>query len=463
MYGLIGMVAMALGVAAAEDSVYRFASLAIVAFGLILLFDGHVLVLVLLLGSLTVDLGRLSPSLEFFVQVQKATVLGYFLAAALRGRFRLNMATAPLVALGLLLGSTLFYATPLEGVTGAQRAQSLITLSAGWLVISVARYSESERLRLLAVLAWLAPVSVMLGVVLWPVEGAPFASDAGSGLRLQGASYAAYLGAYATYGIGAYICARADGLQRGAGRTSLMIVNAAILLMTLGRGPLIACGILAAPSVRLVWRAGRWRPSLWLISRYSLIFGGILGLFVYLPVVLNRTQGESTADSSSGRTEAWNYFISVADVNRLFGRGIGAGPIAGQYGPPLIKTNFTGQHNEYVRFFLESGWIGSIIFWFALLVAAIMLVSTVPRRYRPHVAALFVAFLVFSLTDNTISSLELFLTFSVLVSCYPTGGAAETRSHVSGSAAVPRPWDFSTTTDVGPRGYLGTRGAQTPS
>lgn len=379
----------------------------------------------------------LTGSVGVFAQPQLQKGLLYFaiLGMALHRGIRPRLLLVP-VAYVVMAILSVIHGQLMAGLTLTQMLSSFVTLTVGWTALAVAWDMRADA-RYLKVLAFLPVACVALGVLLQLAgvhdlfqEGAGYATK-----RLQGASGPAQLALTCFIGcVTASICYR---VTRWRFAPLLVVADAAILGLTVSRGAAIATGLaLAWPALRFVFsgREGkRWVPQRWL--RATIVFGALAIIAaIFIPALLARDTtgtyipGQGVVyDSTSGRAAAWHEFYAIAKQAPWFGHGLGAGPIT-----KITEKGFLAQHNEYLRLFLEGGYIGGGI----VLAAIIFVIGTCIRRAPPWIRldllALAIGFAVLSYTDNTLTSCNLQVPF-----CLVFGILAGACAHQSRAPAAP--------------------------
>src|SRR6185312_2947936 len=111
-------------------------------------------------------------------------------------------------------------------------------------------------------------------------------------------------------------------------------------------------------------------------------------------------------DKTSGRAEAWHEFYVIAKQSPLFGHGLGAGPIT-----KIREKGFLAQHNEYLRLFLEGGYVGGGLVLLAIVIVIGTCIRLAPRRIRLDLLGLAIGFAILAYTDNTLTSVNLQVPF----------------------------------------------------
>lgn len=344
---------------------------------------------------------------------------------------RSRLVPAPVIAYGLLLVLTYTVVDRQDGLTPTKSAFALATLTVGWLA-SQLRWRRPEARAVLLLLTALPVLSVGTGMLLAAAGVHPLHMAEYTGVdRLQGATIPAYLGFLAVAGSAAgtalLLLRRAAG---GARRRDVPWVSVGILasIVIAGlsgtRGALIASVVVASPvPLRMVRRARRGSR---LVRICALAVAATIGVIGITPMLVERTKTDERTGAldTSGRAEAWSFYLDQTSDDRELGRGLGAGPVIGEAGYGVLRGDFRGTHNEYVRLYVEGGWVGS-----ALVIGAIALhlrhhLARTPSDVRAGAAALVVAFAAYSIVDNTVSTFQFFLPFGLLVGIYSARAGA---------------------------------------
>lgn len=319
---------------------------------------------------------------------------------------------------------TVLAASKLPGLTNTQIASSFVSLTIAWTLFAV-RYRQEDVARIVPLIALLPLISLVAGLVLYPMgRGGIVVLDNGAP-RLAGGTIAPYLAMLGCIGAtAALVWHRMLGARYGA---HLAAANGLIVVFTLSRGALLAAIVLFAPAVyRLFRTSGSTRPETHLLKIGAAVAALCVVVAAAAPMIESRNVAaedsvnqRDSAFNTSGRLDAWSEFYAIAQVNPLFGRGLGAGPIA-----QPETDGFKAQHNEYVRLLLEGGWIGGSIVLLAIVTTLVHAVRRAPRVVRPDLTALVLGFLVLSTTDNTLSAPAFAVPFALLVGALAAVGPA---------------------------------------
>ncbi len=307
----------------------------------------------------------------------------------------------------------------IPGLTLTQMLSSFVTLTVGWTALSI-KWDRERDGRYLKVLSVLPVACILLGALL-QFAGIHPLFDHGTGFdsttRLQGASGPAQLALTSFVAcVTASICYR---VTRWRWAPLFVVADAAILALTVSRGAAIALAIaLAWPVLRLALSGPsdkRWVPQRW--ARIALVCVAAAGAAsLVVPSLLAREnnatyipgQGVIT-DKTSGRSKAWNEFYTIAKRSPLFGHGLGAGPIT-----KIQEKGFLAQHNEYLRLFLEGGYIGGGLVLLSMIIVISSCIRWAPSRIRLDLFGLVLGFAILSYTDNTLTSVNLQLPFCLV-------------------------------------------------
>ena len=304
-------------------------------------------------------------------------------------------------------------------LTPLQVFRSFIALSTTWILLA-ARRTPQDAERQVFVLMALPLLDLVAGVLLWSVGLNEMVRHEYTGAwRLQGASIPAHLGILGGVGVGAAVHAWSMG-RRGAGL--LAAVNLTIVVLT-GTRTAIALSLVVVVA-GLVGRARllRLRPRRFLpaATAYAVLLG-VVG-YAYFPALRDRFFGNpmEAVVNTSGRTEAWDFYWGVAQVEPLFGRGLGAGTVAntGQ-----LPSAFTVPHNEYLRLLVDGGWVGLALYLGTAAIAVAPLVRRTGTAGSRAGVAIGV-WAVYCLVDNALSTPQGSVTFATLVAAIAAGAGA---------------------------------------
>lgn len=395
--------AVLVGGLAGRSPVLAVAAVATVALALSIIYSPTALLGVLVVSNAVRWSDVPLPLMSSVFLLQKA-LLFVVLARLLWRRRGTWFGAAPLGVLTLGAAYTWVLSTPIPGLSVSQTVQSWATLVLVWLAVSLT-LTRTEWQGLLKVIAWVPAVSVVVGVglVAAGVFESLFLADATGASRLAGATIPAYLAATGSCAV----LASALLARERAVWSVVAVLNIGIVLATSGRGAIIFVLLGLLPYLFSLLLSARRSGSARILTTAGLGVGLAVVVGVFLPVILSRTE-TSSGLNSSGRLEAWQFFLGQAAVNPLFGRGLGAGPLASAFAPKgVLPDTFVAQHSEYVRLILELGLVGIVMFAVAMVVGLGRLIVVAWSRGNGWIAATTVlGFLVYSGTDNTLTDFQ---------------------------------------------------------
>jgi hypothetical protein len=267
-------------------------------------------------------------------------------------------------------------------------ARGLVSLVAPFLFLT-AEPTRKDRYIVLQAVAFLPLLWLAVGIVYASAGIHPLWYEG----RLQGPGIPAGMGGIGYIGVAAaMLCA---GLKfRGYG--VLAILNGVLLLLSGARMP-IAVTALVAP---VIYSFAIRRLTYMRMATMALIpIFALVGLSLVSEKLLSRV----ASSDLSGRDLIWAAMDHLHARFPLFGMGLGHSILS----VPHAVTRDTGTiaaHNEYLRLAVECGDIGVVLI-FGIIVVMCFTIWRSPRvRFSPILLAALAAFLIYSATDNTISS-----------------------------------------------------------
>lgn len=266
-------------------------------------------------------------------------------------------------------------------------------------------------------IAYLPIVSLAGGVVLQLLGISPMLSREQDGaLRLQDTAIPAHLAMIALVGMTAALFeltldrtgpAKGAPLVHRVPAFALVIIDLVVLLGTSTRSPIaVGAAVLAVFVVRAAWArsdlGGRARRG-----AMAIVGAAAVALIATVPELILRSQGNSYEGkfNTSGRDQAWNFFLDVGSASPLTGRGLGFSPLAVELLKPVgVQTAFIAPHNEYIHFYVDGGilFATAVLGCFAAVFVAAARSQTGTARWLVIVLGIGTAF--YSYTDNTLST-----------------------------------------------------------
>jgi O-antigen ligase len=331
----------------------------------------------------------------------------------------------PIAALLLVLALNLLFGRLQPQLTPVLMLEGLAVLALPFAFTSVVLEPLSQR-SLGLVIALLPLLSAVVGALMQLGEPVPhwgFQESSEEPWRLAGA-----VGRPEPFAILAF-CGFAVALHgtAGSGRrfaAALAVVNLLLVILSGTRMAILAAvvlllayGILSRDLRRLPLRRG------WPTVAAVVVVAAVAAL--YWPFLHQRLfEGGSTHLEMSSRDEIWPFYLQEFRQSPWFGRGLGAGYVAGVRA--LADLWRTTPHNEYLHFLVEGGlvgfglWLAAIGLWYRQLLRA------VAARDRIFLLALIPALALYALTVDLLiywAGLALFAYLGTL----PAGAGAAVR------------------------------------
>ena len=307
----------------------------------------------------------------------------------------------PLILLMLLFVISLYIL--LFGNNSSYRFTDLITsfsnILAGVLVFSI-NWSEYERQRALRLMAWTPIVLIILGIIRYQT------------LFYDGRIVTVGLFSQVPFwcGMGYMAAITLSKVYRDNKYTTLALVDLTIILFTDSRGGTIFAAILIMPYAIDIAKnmTRKVLAKLTLLIPIALYF-----VSEAIGNLLERTFSGGMLNTTN-RLEAWTTLLELSEEHRIIGMGIGSlKTITGNY---IIDQGFTAAHNEYVRFIYETGIIGLFIFiWIMAIIFKTYYRNNIFGK-KKYIIVLIIGFIVYSITDNTVSAAQFWIPFMLVVS-----------------------------------------------
>lgn len=322
----------------------------------------------------------------------------------------------PLLAMCALLFITLFFSHWLPTLTGSIAIKSFIGLSLPFffLLINWGKEVAEKQMKLICLLP---AVSVGAGVLLQLLHVHSLLDLEFTGaIRLQGANIPPHLAMLSFLGTAIPFVELKRKGSNPRFLYSVLVINFVILVATGTRGPILALVFIA-----LLYFGDMLRQ--YLKGKAKLIIPIGLSLIVMVGAALlqwdnfKKRSFERSTDTGidlSGRSEAWAYFLSKVEGHNLAGRGLGSVTVAND---GSLFAGFVVPHNEYIRFYVDTGYIGSCLLFLSLLVVFWKIYKVLPKAMKPYYFGLILAFLIYSFSDNTLSTVQFIIPFCWYLNC----------------------------------------------
>ncbi|MGX1191845.1 O-antigen ligase family protein [Metabacillus sp. SLBN-84] len=271
--------------------------------------------------------------------------------------------------------------------------------------------------KIISIIPLLSIFSVVVGFILAQAGLHDFIlEEYYGGKRLQGANIGPHLAMLAFLGMSISLIEIKRRPDKKMFFFFMAILNFLILLSTGTRGALIS-----SIFIILVFIFNQLKE----IMKGKIYVLVPIGIFVITVITLLITQWENLIVRSfnanagsiginlSGRDIAWKYFIENAVGSEIFGQGLGAVLVAND---GSLYSGFTVPHNEYIRFYFDSGFIGAILIFISLGIILVNIVLCLPNNIRILFLSLTIGFFVFTFVDNTLSTIQFVVPFCFYLS-----------------------------------------------
>lgn len=388
----------------------------------------------------TLSILAVSPSVFSFDLdwAQKAVVAVVLILVALRKGVARH--AAPVAAAVVFTLSLLFALLPSHDLitapsTTAVRAYAGYLLP--WLFLLI-RWDRREAQSLLRGVQYLSVLTIPFGIVLQAAGLWQVVPSDGTSLRLAGASIPATLALSAVVGV---LAAALELVLFDTPKhaTAWLVVNLVVVAGTLTRGALIAATVIVLGlGLWSLTGSSRTRPA---ARRAARRLVGLLVVLVAaaLPNLLARSAGNSYegAFNTSGREQAWPFYLQMIEASPWIGRGLGFATIAiGIYAPVGVQQ-LTAPHNEYLHLATDGGVLLLVGFLVVLAIAFRSAIRAAGPGSGIVMGAGLVATLVYALSDNPFSTPQFMVPFAVVLSALLAMRAREPDAAVREDGAGP--------------------------
>ncbi|MFF2911890.1 O-antigen ligase family protein [Paenibacillus sp. NPDC057934] len=328
-------------------------------------------------------------------------------------RFKLSQ---PLWALLALVFITFGFSIWLPQMTSSIAVKAFIGLSLPFvfLLINWKKEVAEQQIRIICLLPL---VSLLAGALLQAAHLHSFFDVEFTGaVRVQGANIPSHLAMLAFLGVAIPFIEIKRCPQRAKFFYTLLGLNFFILIGTGTRGPILALGLMVLYyfyDILKQYLKGKTLYLIPLLCSFLLIFAA-----VYMQLDnLKKRSFERTTETGvdlSGRTEAWTYFLNKAEDSPWAGRGLGAVTVAND---GSLYKGFVVPHNEYIRFYFDGGYIGASLLMLSLLAVFLLVYRALAPPVKPYYVFFIAAFLIYSFSDNTLSTVQFIIPFCWYLNC----------------------------------------------
>ncbi|MGF1753166.1 O-antigen ligase family protein [Vibrio makurazakiensis] len=198
-------------------------------------------------------------------------------------------------------------------------------------------------------------------------------------------------------------------------RLNLFLLSFSFILLLLSgsRGPLIAALI---PMVLLL-KFVRYKS----IATKLIIMSPLAMLVIakFVMSIIERTKLSTFEGGGginlSGREFAWEYFLNQIQGSNFFGGTLGAITQITEGVKEFNLYLFTVPHNEFIRFYIELGIVGVVVFFTNIFSVYLKTYKLSSYRTRRFLRYMFFGFFILTVFDNSLSTLQSFVPLALLL------------------------------------------------
>lgn len=279
---------------------------------------------------------------------------------------------------------------------------SLLTILLGVLALHI-KWDDKVRVKFLKLIAWSSILCVVCGVL----KDGTLITESGrivSGTVLYHSP--AWMGLSGMFAsmllVEAFECEKYN---------KFIIINFMLVCLTQMRGGIIFAVILITPYL-INQLKNMSRMKVIVLSIFIPIT--LLAINEVFVIFMERTFVDGTINTS-GRFDAWPYFLALAKEKIWMGHGIGS--IKTMTETEIYKRGFRAAHNEYIRLLVETGISGLVCFVLYMSCTVKKLYNnTILQSKKVYYIAFVIGFIVLSGLDNTISGHISWVPFCLLLS-----------------------------------------------
>ncbi|WP_339253878.1 O-antigen ligase family protein [Paenibacillus sp. FSL P2-0136] len=328
-------------------------------------------------------------------------------------RFKLS---PPLWAMLALILLTFSFSIWLPEMSTSIAVKAFIGLSLPFVLLLI-NWKKEVAEKQIRIITLLPLVSMLLGVVLQAANiHSLVAVEFTGAVRVQGANIPPHLAMLAFMGVAIAFIEIKRSPQYTRFNYIMLGLNFLILVITGTRGPILALVLMVLYYFYDISRAFLKGKKRFLIPLLCSLLVITSAVYMQLDNIKKRSfeRTTETGIDLSGRAEAWEYFLNKAADSPLAGRGLGAVTVAND---GTLYGGFVVPHNEYIRFYYDGGYVGAILLLLSLLAVFLMVYRVLLPAVKPYYSLFIAAFLIYSFTDNTLSTVQFIIPFCWYLNC----------------------------------------------
>ncbi|MEK3833580.1 O-antigen ligase family protein [Paenibacillus sp. FSL R7-0128] len=328
-------------------------------------------------------------------------------------RFKLS---PPLWAMLALILLTFSFSIWLPEMSTSIAVKAFIGLSLPFVLLLI-NWKKEVAEKQIRIITLLPLVSMLLGVVLQAANiHSLVAVEFTGAVRVQGANIPPHLAMLAFMGVAIAFIEIKRSPQYIRFNYIMLGLNFFILVITGTRGPILALVLMVLYYFYDISRAFLKGKKRFLIPLLCSLLVITSAVYMQLDNIKKRSfeRTTETGIDLSGRAEAWEYFLNKAADSPVAGRGLGAVTVAND---GTLYGGFVVPHNEYIRFYYDGGYVGAILLLLSLLAVFLMVYRVLLPAVKPYYSLFIAAFLIYSFTDNTLSTVQFIIPFCWYLNC----------------------------------------------
>ncbi|SEU00347.1 O-antigen ligase [Paenibacillus sp. NFR01] len=372
--------------------------------------------LVLLTTSISINF--LYPGNLFGIEIlslYKLVILMLLVPCILVNGMRLKL-SAPLWAMVALLLITFSFSNWLPPMSASIAVKAFIGLSLPFVFLLI-NWKKEVAEKQIRIIAMLPLMSVLAGIALQVVHLHSFLDVEFTGaVRIQGANIPAHLAMLAFMGVAVAFIEIKRSTRHIRYFYVMLALNFLILVGTGTRGPVLALILMVLYYFYDISRLYLKGKSLYLIPLLCSALLILSAVYLQLDNIKKRSfeRTTETGVDLSGRAEAWEYFLNKVSDSPWSGRGLGAVTVAND---GTLYKGFVVPHNEYIRFYFDGGYIGAVLLLISLLAVFMIVYRALAPPVKPYYLYFIAAFLIYSFSDNTLSTVQSIIPFCWYLNC----------------------------------------------
>lgn len=318
----------------------------------------------------------------------------------------------PIIGLFGILMITYLFSDRHPLLTLTEPVKSFIGLAAPFIFLLI-RWKPSVARQHIRIIIFMPLISIVFGIGFHLTRIYPlFVTEFNGAMRIQGANIPAHLAFLAFIAFLVSIIEIRRNPEKMMFYYVMSCVNFLILLLTGTRGPIISAFLLVLVflfDLIKQFLGGRINRIIPLFCIVIVLVGSV---FWQLDNFKKRSFDRSTDGviDTSGRAEAWAFFLKGVEDSPVFGRGLGSVLVSND---GSIYEGFVVPHNEYIRFYYDGGWIGVSLLFLSLLYIFRDVYIRLESELKPYFVSFIMGFLIYSITDNTLSTVQFTVPFCI--------------------------------------------------